>query len=53
MNDRVSQAVNTFVVFDEYKNDLDVRKIGFLKGLWGRHGIPDNRKHRDSHMRSG
>lgn len=35
MNDRVSQAVNTLVVFDEYKNDLDVRKIAFLKGLWG------------------
>ncbi len=35
MNDRVSQAVNTLVVFDEYKNDLDIRKIGFLKGLWG------------------
>lgn len=35
MNDRVSQAVDTLVVFDEYKNDLDDRKIGFLKGLWG------------------
>lgn len=35
MNDRVSQAVNTLVVFDEYKNDLDFRIIGFLKGLWG------------------
>ncbi len=35
MNDRVSQAIDTLVVFDEYKNDLDDRKIGFLKGLWG------------------
>ena len=35
MNDRVSQAVNILVVFDEYKNDLDIRKIAFLKGLWG------------------
>ena len=35
MNDRVSQAVNTLVVLDEYKNDLDIRKIAFLKGLWG------------------
>lgn len=35
MNDRVSQAVNTLVVFDEYKNDLDIRKIDYLKGLWG------------------
>lgn len=35
MNDRVSLAVDTLVVFDEYKNDLDDRKIGFLKGLWG------------------
>lgn len=35
MNDRVSQAVNTLAVFDEYKNDLDIRKIAYLKGLWG------------------
>lgn len=35
MNDRVSQAVNTLVVLDEYKNDLDTRKIAYLKGLWG------------------
>ena len=35
MNDRVSQAVNTLVVLDEYKNDLDIRKVAYLKGLWG------------------
>lgn len=35
MNDRGSQAVNILVVFNEYKNDLDIRKIAFLKGLWG------------------
>lgn len=35
MNDRISQAINSLVIFDEYKNDLDIRKIGFLKGLWG------------------
>ena len=35
MNDRVSQAVNTLVVLDEYKNDLDIRKIAYLKGLCG------------------
>lgn len=35
MNDRVSQAVNSLVVFDKYKNDLDIRKIAYLKGLWG------------------
>lgn len=35
MNDRVSQAVNMLVVLDEYKNDLDIRKIAYLKGLWG------------------
>ena len=35
MNDRVSQAINTLVVLDEYKNDLDLRKIAYLKGLWG------------------
>ena len=35
MNDRVSQAVNTLVVLDEYKKDLDIRKIAYLKGLWG------------------
>lgn len=38
MNDRVSQAVNTLTVFDEYKNDLDVRKIAYLKGIWGSAG---------------
>lgn len=35
MSDRVSQAVNTLAVLDEYKNDLDIRKIAYLKGLWG------------------
>lgn len=35
MNDMISEAVNMLVIFDEYKNDLDIRKIGFLKGLWG------------------
>ena len=35
MNDRISQAVNTLVIFDEYKNDLDLRKIAYLKGIWG------------------
>lgn len=35
MNDTISQAVNTLVVFDEYRNDLDFRKIQFLKGMWG------------------
>ena len=35
MNDSVSQAVNTLAVLDEYKNDLDIRKIAYLKGLWG------------------
>ena len=35
MNDCVSQASNTLVVLDEYRNDLDPRKIAFLKGLWG------------------
>ena len=35
MNDRISQAVNTLVIFDEYKNDLDIRKIAYLKGIWG------------------
>ncbi|MCH5239416.1 MAG: DNA primase [Muribaculaceae bacterium] len=35
MNDRISQAVNILVIFDEYKNDLDLRKIAYLKGIWG------------------
>ena len=35
MNDRVSQAVNILIVLDEYKNDLDFKKIAYLKGLWG------------------
>ena len=24
-----------FIGLDEYKNDLDIRKIAYLKGLWG------------------
>lgn len=36
MNDRVSQAVNTLAVLDEYKNDLDIRKIAYLKRTLGR-----------------
>lgn len=35
MNDRVSQVTNAMVVFDEYKNDMDERKIAYLKALWG------------------
>ena len=35
MNDRVSQVTNAMVVFDEYKNDIDERKIAYLKALWG------------------
>lgn len=35
MNDKVSQVTNAMVVFDEYKNDLDERKIAYLKALWG------------------
>lgn len=35
MNDRISEAVNILTVFDEYKNDLDPRKIAFIKGMWG------------------
>lgn len=38
MNDRASQSVNSLAVFDEYKNDLDPRKIAYLKGLWGGSG---------------
>lgn len=29
------RPVNTLAVLDEYKNDLDIRKIAYLKGLWG------------------
>lgn len=35
INDRVSQVTNALVVLDEYKNDLDERKIAYLKALWG------------------
>lgn len=35
MNDRISEAVNILTVFDEYKNDLDPKKIAFIKGMWG------------------
>lgn len=64
MNDRVSQAVNTLAVLDEYKNDLDIRKIAYLKGLWGgggqtkkneygRDGSPDYCYYRCSPLRPG
>ncbi len=35
INDRVSQVTNAMVVLDEYKNDLDERKIAYLKAIWG------------------
>lgn len=38
INDRVSQVTNAMVVLDEYKNDLDERKIAYLKALWGGSG---------------
>lgn len=38
INDRVSQVTNAMVVLDEYKNDLDERKIAFLKAVWGGSG---------------
>lgn len=65
MNDRVSQAVNTLVVLDEYKNDLDIRKIAYLKrslGIgggqtkrhkYGRNGGPDHRHYRRGTLRTG
>ena len=33
MNERGSQAGKKLGGLDEYKNDLDIRKIAFLKGL--------------------
>ncbi len=36
MNDRVSQAVNILAVLDEYKNDLDIRKIAYSERTLGR-----------------
>ena len=63
MNDRVSQAVNTLAVLDEYKNDLDIRKIAYLKGLWGgggqtkkntnTDGMPDHCHNRCCPLRPG
>ncbi len=38
INDKVSQVTNAMVVLDEYKNDLDERKIAYLKALWGGSG---------------
>lgn len=38
INDKVSQVTNALVVLDEYKNDLDERKIAYLKALWGGSG---------------
>ena len=34
LNDTVAQSANALVHIDEYKNDLDVKIIEFLKGLW-------------------
>ncbi|MCH5312652.1 MAG: hypothetical protein J1E57_11990 [Prevotella sp.] len=30
----LSQAENAIIHLDEYKNDIDVKKIELLKGLW-------------------
>lgn len=38
INMMLSRAVNTVEVLDEYKNDLDDRKIELLKGIWGGKG---------------
>ena len=46
MNDRVSQAVNTLVVLDEYKNDLDIRKIAYLKGAFSKTSFSQKEKSR-------
>ena len=34
LNDTVAQSANALAHIDEYKNDLDVKIIEFLKGLW-------------------
>lgn len=34
LNDTVAQSANALAHIDEYKNDLDMKIIEFLKGLW-------------------
>ena len=34
LNDTVASVANALVHFDEYKNNLDINKHEFLKGLW-------------------
>ena len=34
LNDTVAAVANALVHIEEYKNDLDISKIEFLKGLW-------------------
>lgn len=34
LNDTIAAVANALVHIDEYKNDLDINKLEFLKGLW-------------------
>lgn len=45
INDMLSAAQNNVVHLDEYKNELDFRKIEMLKGIWG--GTGQTKKNMD------
>ena len=58
LNDMLSAAENNVVHLDEYKNELDFRKIEMLKGIWGGTGqtkknMDGDKKVQKTYVRSG
>lgn len=58
LNEMLSAAENNVVHLDEYKNELDFRKIEMLKGIWGGTGqtkknMDGDKKVQKTYVRSG
>lgn len=58
LNDMLSAAENNVIHLDEYKNELDFRKIEMLKGIWGGSGqtkknMDGDKKVKQTYVRSG
>lgn len=58
LNDMLSAAENSVVHLDEYKNELDFRKVEMLKGIWGGSGqtkknMDGDKKVKKTYVRSG
>lgn len=58
LNDMLSAAENNVVHLDEYKNELDFRKIEMIKGIWGGTGqtkknMDGDKKVQKTYVRSG